>query len=720
MKNLIARVARQGTISHGLAGVIQGISRDVQSNGGKGLLATGFGISMESLNEADQENIAHDLGRLSTALEGYAKDAGLGSLAMAQKEAALGGALVVQQGVSYLKGAAGTLPQSTDRVINKMSHAADGVDRLTAALEAYDDASNRNMAAYTVTYNMQAAQQDAFGEAFYPTVVVTRDQVGYMISIQLITVMKEITRKTSGDADDFKRRNIIFALRDPSILRNQQTKIVPVVRAESASKFVDPALVPVSTIDLEGEAVATAPLKFSTQYSLIAISQVDSLVSQGLMDMSDAVDRDVHLQGVYMQVGGAQGSVIYFPTKDLFTANFVFNPQGSEKKVTLNFDNKDVGLKSDVKAVDGAAPSELSSVAADMTVGLHFVVNGSLDLQTGNINLLAGDVAVSYIQQGDKKYVPGASGNPSAITAVFTALAGAKLIGYDLDARRTNSNKRQRGDLLDITVYNQCYSVPLLSPITAPRPLGQGDDTDTSDLNALITTTRVRASNGAVDELLRVKDVLARYVDDNRAPSDTVDILGPSRYIVSPFFEEFELDLGQIVNSVQSHNLAEDIQAAIIAKAREMAFRMIRDSGWKQAASALSGGNDVEPVVIMGTDQVIEGWLMTTGDTRTLGNGVSLKIVSTPNRLMNGKIIMTLAMPNASEGVPNVLNFGNMAYQPEIVMSLPIHRNGQNSKELTVQPSFRHITNLPIMAVITVKGWELVVDKKVPIHNHPV
>lgn len=721
MKNLIQRAVAQHGGQTGIAGFFDGVKNYAQQQGGGKLVPSQReGIALESISDVELGEIGHGLSGLVTALESIASTAGLKNLSSVRKEAALGAALITGQGKKYLAGAAPAMSQDE---FNVVVPAQGGVDRLSTAMEAYDDASNRNMSAYTVTYNMQAAQQDAFGEAFYPTVVVTRDQVGYLISIQLITVYDEVRRQVSGDVDDFRRKNIVFALRDPSILRNTQTKIYPVVRTESLAKFVDPALVPASTVDVDGEAVVTAPLKFATPLSLLAISQVDSLVAAGLMDSTDAVDRDLHLNGVYMQLTDASGPVVYFPTKDLFTANFVYNPQGSEKRVTLNFDNESVQVAHGVKATDGtdltATGGVLVGLAAGVYANLHFVVNGSVDLQTGTTNLLAGPVTVSSVHKDGTTYVAGPS-NPTDIAAIFTAFNGAKLLGYDLDGRRTNSNRRQRGDLLDITVYNQCYSVPLLSPITAPRPLGQGDDTDTSDLNALITTTRIRASNGAVDELLRAKDVLARYASGDRNPADTVGIFGPARYLVSPFYESFDLALGSVVDSLSSTARTEDIQQAILNKAREMVFRMIRDSGWRQAASALNGGNDIEPIVVMGTDQVIEGWLMSTGDMRTLGNGVDVKVVSTPNVQMNGKIVMTLAMPNASEGVPNVLNFGNMAYQPELVLALPIHRNGANSKELTVQPAFRHITNLPIMAVINVTGWDAVTDHKVAIANHPV
>ena len=56
-----------------------------------------------------------------------------------------------------------------------------------------------------------------------------------------------------------------------------------------------------------------------------------------------------------------------------------------------------------------------------------------------------------------------------------------------------------------------------------------------------------------------------------------------------------------------------------------------------------------------------------------------------------------------------------MAWKPELTLVMPISRNGQISKELTVSPSFLHIVNLPILGVIEVSGIEDSLSR-VPVH----
>jgi hypothetical protein len=372
-------------------------------------------------------------------------------------------------------------------------------------------------------------------------------------------------------------------------------------------------------------------------------------------------------------------------------------------------------VDANTKLVTGADSVILAAVASgSYTVRLGVTVTGSVNMQTADTELLASSVSVvSVTGQDGTKYAP----TDSAVSAIVALFASAELLGYDLDARRTNSKRRQRGQLLDVTVYNQTYAVPLLAPITVPRPLGQGDNTDASDLAALITATRIRTSNAAVTELLRARDLLQAYVNNNDAVGDSPEILGVARFMVDPFFEAISVDIADITNSVKSAEKDADIQGALVSLIRSLVYRMYRDSGYKAAADALNGGVAQTPTVIIGTDPVLARYLSITGDPRLMGgDAFNVKIVSTLDVRMIGKIFVTFGAPDgATSGVPNPLQFGNMAWKPELTMVLPLHRNGANSKELTVQPSFLHITNLPVLGVVEVTGLAELASAKTSI-----
>ena len=679
----------------------------------------GQALSMESLDSVALNTLSRSIETVHSTVENIrASMEGIFQPSVAQLEAAAAGAVIGSNPVAYLHRQE-TIPQSTEG--NRFIASMESEDRLKASLEAYDEKENRQAAVYTVAYNMQAARQDDFGEAFFPTIVVTPDQVGFRISIDLVTIIDDLRRQVTGALDNFNRRNVIYAVRDASMLKNDLTACVPVHRVSSAANFVDTALLATRTQDVGGEAITTSALAFNKKFSLLGLSQSDSLVAAGLQDITDALDSALTLDALYLKVTGLVGAtptdeVIRLDTHGLPRATFNYSVQGPARQMTLNFETNSLRIGENTTQADGSASVLLAPlVSAKYSVRLSVTVNGSADLQTSTTGLMVGDVTVvSITTSAGVKYAPG----DAAVAAIKALFNNAVMVGYDLGARRTNSNRRQRGQLLDTITYNQTYSVPLLSPVTVPRPLGQGDQTDPTDLAALVTVTRIRTSNAAVTELQRSASILKQLVNDKDNAFDTVEVLGTGRYLVTPVYVEKDLDFSTAIDSLASHKRAADIQAVLVNQIRDMAYNMYRDSGYKAAADALNGGNAPVPTVIIGTDPVLARYVQVEGDLRTLSGEFNVKIVSTLDTRVTGKVYVAFGdFSGASEGAPNPLHFGNMGWKPEVTLVLPLHRNGGNSKELVVQPSFLHVTNCPILGVINVTNLPEVVASKVAIWN---
>jgi len=713
------KATQNSTIGHLVAklqevALAQGGSTFVSKNTAKSF------ISMESIDSVSTQNVESSIETLERAVKQSAMEIGLESLTVAQIEAMRVAAVVSADPLAYFSQKHQT-PASTED--HRVVPAMESVDRLSVATEAYDERDNRNAAIYSVAYNMMAAKQDEFGETLFPTVVVTPDNFGYRVAVELVTVVDDFRRQVSGAVDSFNRRNIIHAVRDSSILRNDSTDIVPVYRAASAANFVDTSVLATRTVSVGGENVTTSALAFGKKFSLLGISQTDTLVAAGLMDQTDSVDPALSLEALILRAPGGAGTtdddVIRLSTSGLFTS--VFNPsqQGAVRTMQLFFENSSLLIKPDTKRYDGTALQALAVVASgNWNVALSVSVTGSVNLQDSTTSLNAGAVeVVSVTDANGTKYAP----TDGAVAAVVAAFAGATLIGYELKGRRSNLNRRQRGKLLDTITYQQSYFVPLLAPISIPRPLGNGDSTDPSDLRALVTATRVQTSNAAVTELLRAADVLEKTVLEKSNAFDRVEVLGVGRYLVTPAFIKKPLDfgvngVGAIIDSTKSHERAADIQAVLVNAARDIAYNLYRDSGYKAAADAINGGEAAKPTVILATDPVTAGYLQVVGDIRTLGEGFNCKIVTTLDERVKGKIFVTFGdFGTATSGTPNPLHFGNMAFKPEMTIVLPISRNGQTSKELTAQASFLHVTNLPVLGVVEVSNLSEVVANKIAV-----
>ena len=323
---------------------------------------------------------------------------------------------------------------------------SDAFARRLPAMEAYDESNNRDSVVYTVAYNFLAAKQNDFGEAFYPTHVVSNDNIGVTVSLRLIQVYDDIKRNVNGALARFNRKNIVKALIDSTILKNEMTRVVPVVRAQSLANFVDPALVPAAPVMLEGESINTAPLKVGVEMDLIGLSQTDTLLAAGVMDRTDGLDRSISLQNIYIKVGA---DVLSYNVSNLATANFLASPQENYKRHNLAFNSHSLVVNKDKKRADNTALVELADVVTEnLILQIKVSMTGSVNIEEGGLVVFGNSVKI------EKAF--DANGVELALThakvaPLVTKFATAEIFGYTLKAYRNNLDKRQRGQLLDTT-----------------------------------------------------------------------------------------------------------------------------------------------------------------------------------------------------------------------------------------------------------------------------
>ena len=705
-----------------VTGVQEALTKQTRTAGYNASEIARVALATESYgtNQTKIDSLSNAVQQMSVAMEAIQKDVfgqSGAKLTRAQRESgAVAAALVGDVGAFLATPSVRAIPASEsikDMGIIGMPDAFDQRSNFLMAKEAYDEKANQKSAQYTVAYNVQAARQNEFGEAFFPTVTISPDNLGFSVQARIVSVYNDFQRNISGDLSNYNKTNVVRAVIDYTILEDNLTDIVPINQTTSAKYFVSSSLVAPSAVTIGTDTFNTAPLAFGQKFSLIGLSQVPSMLANGTMDPSDSIDPAITLKNVYVSVGT---DTLVFPTLNLPLSAFAAATQGNYRQMNIAFRTDTLMLNATSTNVAGGALTQLASIATNnLLVRLHVEVYGYVNVETGETTLTASNLSVVSVQD--------ANGNTLSLTAspaaaIVTAVADGSAFGFDLQAYRTNVNRRQRGQLIDTTFYTQIYPVPLRGPITSLRPVTSDGQTDASDLAALITTTQIRCSNAAVTALLAAESSLASYLDPRTTDFIGVlpDILGVGRLLVVPRFMSSTLDMSQSVASLDTSSRIEDIQATLVNTCRDMSIRLYRDSGYQPAADAMAGGNAPPPTVIIGTDPVIANYLMTTGDLRTLGNGLPCKVVATYDMRMNGKIVMSLGQfDHANENAPNPLHFGNMAWKPEMTLVLPISRGGQISKELTVQPSFRHVVNLPVMGSVTVTNLPEVVVGRIPV-----
>ena len=672
-------------------------------------------IAVESLNDAEAQALASTYNGMESTLQSMVRDSKISLEAHNVEAGALAGMFATNPKAVM----AAKLSANPNAAILPVTVPNASMERF--AMEAFDERENRNSQMYSIVYNMLASRQDEFGETFYPTIVVNPTEVGVTVSLKLFQVYNDFKRSISGSLANYGRKNLIRAYADAGILQNDLTRAVPVLRLAgadaNADKFVDTTLVPSWTENVASSvSVPTGALKVDTRVDLLGLSQTNELLNNGLMGPSDSLDTYLKVDKLFVQVtDGTVTEVLQLSVGEIPSAVFTYAPQGNYRKMLLALDTTGVVLDDSTVSVTGAPLASLPELATN-SARVSLNVNGSVTLDKGDTIVNRGTLNLVALRNATGQLVTGA-----AFDSLAAKLETATVIGYTLVAYRANTNIRQRGQLLDTQIEYRVVPVPYRSPFAKIMPVSMQDGDDRIVLESLITTTGVSISNEAVTSLLRARTSLSAYraVQDGNGELPEIGTLG-GIYVNPTYFEE-SLDLANVVDSMKSHERLKDIRAAIVEKVRYYANEMYRRSEYKAAASVLTGNVGFKPTVIIGTDPVIYNYLQADGDMRLLGDTFDVKVVSTMDSRVRGKIFISFGIFDGSEhtGI-NPLTFGNMLWSPEmtlVVNSAP--DNGAIVKQLLVTPRYNHNWNLPVLTTLHVDGLPSVTGK-VTINTHEV
>lgn len=638
------------------------------------------------------EGVQTELKDLAESAEVEVTDAGLEAAAII----ALGSA----DAASYVRAARQARP-STESFFGQLP--VDALAFATPAIEAFDDRDLSQFSAHSIAYNLLAPRQDELASMFFPLVVMTPDQAYFRADIRRVSVYEGAFHKLSGDRASFNKRNLVEAYRDPAVLENNATELVPYVADNNAAnnaRFVPAATIANWPVTIEGTTFETNFLKFSQgEFGYVGLCQHPGLLATGTFDQSDKIDTNVRLKEIAIAITkGGDTSYVSFDVSGIASSQFVAAQNAHAQATRLNFRTEELALTKDTKDISGATVPALSAMAAGAVARLKVKIDGDLHLEFGDLDLngQAPTVAKLFDQNGRLATIAG-----SAVDGVTFAL-----VGYTLDARRTNSNRRTRGTILDRDVYSENYLVGLLPPIVVQK--SQLSDGTENDVDALVSATNLRATNLAITTILayadQLKAVHAGIQSGLTAAVDGGSLQGIARTMVTPYYFEDTIDLVDAVNSINSGDKVADLRGYLTGYLANQAYEMAQNSGYVAALQLVNGNPDAKPCVLIGCDQVLENYIMIQGDDRSFGPGFEYEVVTSMDIRMYDTIIMTFHDKSTQGFSP--MNFGNCIWIPELVATLPTVRNGANVNETMVQPRFRHICNLPVMAKFKVTGLE--------------
>lgn len=611
------------------------------------------------------------------------------------------------------------------------------------SLESFDEKELNKFLDYSIIYNVMASQQDEFNALFFRPLTVTPDEVGYRVHVRVEQVWNGNEHNPNGDPNVIKKRNLIDALVHPEILEANGTEIIPYV--QDAGQYVTQG-VSYTGIDntehflldvgktkrqLETIAVDTAPLKVNMNHDILGLSSHPALIANGLMDDKDSLDSRIALRNLYLKV---DNQYVRYNTSMLYSSAFYKSIEGDMRRMTLAFDNNSFLLSDAVKAVDETPVAAFKDfIDAGYDVRLQIRAAGVALADHGHVEVTAFPVRIAAVLKdgvnvpfdkaslNDPNNAEGAA-LKALIEKLFPAGAEPKitLVGYDLEARRTNYNLRTRGRMIDSTAYTEQITIPLRSPISIIKPV-IGGEKEHPDVKALVVATRIQANNDGVATVLNHADTMRAIISRKNYDyeTDRHAFPGIGRHFLQPCFLHEKIHLPDFINSVSSENRLKDIQGAVSTKLNEIIGRILKITNYIPVVEQMTGGNVGKVKAIIGTDYRLPQYLVTQGDTRLFGGKVDFEIGRTPNKHMADKIVMSLSRVNSDEG-PDPFSYGTFVWCPELVVSKEMHRGAATFQQHMVQPRYMHIVNIPILVMIDVTGIEEVTGEATVLVTTPV
>ncbi len=591
------------------------------------------------------------------------------------------------------------------------------------ALEYYNDTALERTINYSFALNVNASRQDDFNEAFFRTLTIDPSEGGIAIQVDTTRVHRE-ARYSADESTNipYTSRNILDAGSDPTVLEDRSVKFVPYVNPDGSNEdnFISSSIYPVTTMDVAGTMVPTAPLNPTKEIKVLkSLAAHPGLVSNSVLDTSDELNTRIKL--AYLQFAIKESSeadsaakVVVVNTANLPRASFNKAPEGDARDYQLTFSDAKFSLSDATRDITGSVIGALDGLsAAGYTMTYTVSLMSTINVSTGNEKIMVSSVQITRLMDVDGMIIDHTTGSGKTLIDALSI----KLVGYDYEASFSNSNRRAQGILSNSESVVERIKVGLGSPLTSRKPMGANGDMS-GRLNDLMVMARFRTMNLGITKLLNYTETLAEVVAATTDPYEIVSIEGAGRHYVAPWFESYTVDVTTITASLDNIAAEKNLREALLGIIRNQVTRAYRESRLKVATDYLMPGTSAFPKVIIGTDSYTAAYLQIDGETRILGNQFEYEIVVTNDIRFEGRIQWIFQFDGSTEGQAyNPLNFAYHLFVPELVTDVQLTRNGSTSQELTVQPRNEHFVSCPITGVVMADGIKEFVTSKPGIHT---
>ena len=606
-----------------------------------------------------------------------------------------------------------------------INNTEDGVEfSERVVMEAFDDSNFKDAVGYSVVWNIVAARQSNAVENIWPTLTLEPQRSHIEAIVQFQVFHQEVRHKSTGDKVDFGRILMLETIVNGELLDDNIIKCVPVYEdTVSDQHFIDPTIIAHREVTVDGETVTTGPLLVGVEHGLLGLSQAAIGGLTGELNSASQLAPMPRMENLYVRITNKDGkaSVVRIDATVLSRGSFVGNQEGNIRDTSLNMNAPGLGL--DAKTVDvTGAPAEALAFLRTPAFQNHRLeyqlkVYGDCNLETGNTEIQPANGRISSIKIRQAFGHFSAEKDTVVAKELTDAISKIELIAYDIDASRTNIDRRQRGPLTNVTAEFEKYYVRLGSPISTIFPATEAQSN--VDLIAPMTATRIKNDFYGIKALFRYSEVLSGLAISNDATLPRAPIKAIGRHIMTPYYKHYVISAVDILDSNRSKNKLEDLQHAILNYMRDAIIRGMRDSKLELALQVQTGSADSKHTLAMITNQILGKYLFQLGDTRILGSLPYPVVADTHASELLGtygsdehELFIVPTLPGTQA---NPLSFGHHLWKPELASTLQVTRDNSTNREIVVQPCNEWHMFCPWILRFTIKDLTHAMTAKTPL-----
>ena len=579
-------------------------------------------------------------------------------------------------------------------------------DAVVAAVEAFKNVDVAASMYFSVSYQAMALKQDPVAELFYPIIVVSPDEAAIKIDVTTTSIILPSKRDSSGKPLKNYKKSIIKELNNTKLFTTDANRIYPVVRAESAGRLFNPAGVTGISQKVtvgDGYTVTTAPIKVNTEVDLIDISSTDELLSKGVIDETDMLNKFLGIDKLYFSLTGTDSignAVTEYYERDISTlpAKFVETPNGNVLDLQLSYANNSIiftGGK--LIKTDGSTSTiaGLGSLANGHYVKISLRLKGDANVETRSFEVNPTKVEFGGVFDASGNPLPETSNEYIKVKGVFDTV---KLEGVLPEAYAANDNTRFKAVKLTSDTIRYVYTMQRRHVVEEIVPINGDGDADIKNSTLLFITENL--SKNGLNELVTAAGIISNLA------VDTEDFGMASEFFRRAFYQD-TIDVSTIVDGRESNKRSSDIENALKLMLKSVATKLYIESNYSKVFKVVNNGEVAKPTVIIGTDLTIGSYINDFSDDM-----FNYVVARSDEAILNGSLYMSFGVNGKERNTkPSLLNFGFCGWSPEVTLASLNTSGGRSVYETLHMPVYRHQTVLPILAVLNIHGFESVVGK---------